>query len=84
MKTVSRNIGRCVTETKREDFDQALDTFGEFVRVSQFAKQPKHVSEVGHDGQLSANTQLGIGTILYGVEQDGSLTWLGQIIDSSD
>ena len=84
METISRNLGRCLTETKRKDFDSMLGKFGEFVRVTQSSKQPKHVSEVGHDGQLTGTNHIGIGTVLYGVEQDGSLTWLGEIIDSSD
>lgn len=82
MKTVSRTVGRCLTETKREDFDTAAAKFAEFVHVSQFSQQPKHVSEVG--GALSDSPRIFTGEILYGVEEDGSLTWLGQIIDSSD
>lgn len=87
MKKVSRTVGRCLTETKLEDFEAQVEKFAEFVRVSQFApKQPKYLHEVG-DGysQSTANAQIGIGTILYGVDpNDGTLTWLGEIIDSSD
>lgn len=82
MKTVTRNVGRCLTETKREDFDTKVKEYTEFVHASQFSKQPKHISEVG--GALSTNPKIFTGEFLYGVEQDGSLTWLGQIIDSSD
>ncbi|NJO48161.1 MAG: hypothetical protein HC840_00435 [Leptolyngbyaceae cyanobacterium RM2_2_4] len=83
MERVTRNVGRCLTETKLKDFDKQLEKFGEFVRVSQFTSpQPKHVSEYG--GQLTGSAKLGIGTILYGVDQDGFLVWLGEIIDSSD
>ena len=82
MDKVTRTVGRCLTETKRKDFDEAVKKFGEFVHASQLSQQPKHVSEVG--GALSDNPRIFTGEILYGVEEDGSLTWLGQIIDSSD
>lgn len=82
MEKISRTVGRCLTETKRKDFDAQLSNFGEFVSVSQFSAQPKHVSQF--EGQLTDSSHIDIGTILYGVEQDGSLTWLGEIIDSSD
>lgn len=82
MERISRTVGRCLTETKRKDFSDAIKKFGEFARISQFEQQPKHVSEV--DQTLTDWPTLHIGEILYGIEQDGSLTWLGEIIDSSD
>lgn len=82
MEKVSRSVGRCLTETKLKDFDSAITKYGEYVHISQFARQPKHVSEIAEP--LTDNTKLSIGTVLYGVEQDGSLTWLGEVIDSSD
>lgn len=83
VETVSRNVGRCLTATQRKDFNEFVARFAEFVHVSQFnSKPPKHVSEVS--GALKDNFRISAGEILYGVEEDGSLTWLGQIIDSSD
>lgn len=82
MDNVIRNVGPCLVETKRKDFGEAVKKFSEFVHTSQFSQQPKHVEEVG--GILSDSFRIFTGEILYGVEQDGSLTWLGQIIDSSD
>lgn len=82
MEKVSRSVGRGLTETKRKDFDQQVGRLAEFLNVSQFDAQPSHVSQVG--GQLMGEARLSISHILYGVEQDGSLLWLGEIIDSSD
>jgi len=82
MERISRTVGRCLTETKRSDFDAVVTRFAEFVRIGQDSRQPKHVSEIS--GPLSDKSFIGSGNILYGVEQDGTLTWLGQVIDSSD
>lgn len=82
MEKVTREIGRCLTETKRKDFDEAVKRFAEFINVNQFANQPKHISEVY--GRITGEANLHIASVLYGIEEGGSLTWLGQIIDSSD
>lgn len=82
METVSRTIGRCLTETKLKDFDDAANKFADFALVSQFDSQPKDASQVK---ALIQENKLSTGYILYGVNpEDGTLTWLGQIIDSSD
>lgn len=78
---VTRELKGCVTERKLKDFDQCVENFAEFARISQFVKQPKHVSEVS--GALLVNPILQTATILYGVNMDGSLVWLGEMIDSS-
>lgn len=83
MKTVSREVGRCLTETKLKSFDDEVLKFAEFVNVSQFESQPKFLYETVQDTQQTPD--LDIGYVLYGINgEDGSLTWLGQIIDSSD
>ena len=85
MKMVSRNIGRSVTEYKREDFDQAVKNYTKFYSVSQFTHtKPSSVSML--DGRAKPLTEptISIGSILFGVEQDGSLTELMSLIDSSD
>jgi len=87
-KTLSRNVGRCLTEYKREDFDQIVETFKEgFVVVDQFTyPQPKNLSEVkfGTSGGRTKQHRCSIGQILYGINEDGTLTELMSIIDSSD
>lgn len=79
---LSKEVGRCLTKSIRSDYDTVIQRFAEFVRVSQFKRQPKHISEF--DGNLIAEPELHNATILYGVEEDGSLTWLAELIDSSD
>lgn len=84
MNKVSKNVGKCLTETKRVDFDEAVNNFGEFVSIGQFADQPKHVSEVP-ETFIKNEAKLHPGYVLYGIDtENGSLTWIGQIIDSSD
>jgi hypothetical protein len=88
MKMISRNRGRCVTEYKREDYDQVVGTFKEgFVTVSQFVHpQPKDLSQVkfGTSGSRMKQPRCSIGEIQYGINDDGTLTELMSIIDSSD
>lgn len=81
----TRYLGRCLTERKLADFDAKLVRYGEFTLVSQYVapeKRPTHVSQIA--GPLIGEPRILDGTILFGVEEDGSLTWLGEIIDSSD
>ena len=80
---VSRNVGRCLTERKLKDFDAQVAKFAAFINVSQFDTQPDHAGST--DEELILEPKLQIGYLLYGVNgEDGSLTWLGEIIDSSD
>ena len=89
MKMVSRNVGRCVTEYKREDFTQIVGTFSDgYVTVSQFTHpQPKDLSQVkfgSYGTDRKKEPRCSIGEILYGINPDGTLTELMSIIDSSD
>lgn len=85
MKIISRNIGRYVTEYKREDFDQIIKNYTKFYSVSQFTyNKPETVSMLDGYAQPLTEPKCRIGEILYGVEADGSLTHLMSLIDSSD
>jgi hypothetical protein len=89
MKMVSRNVGRCVTEYKREDFAQIVSTFKEgYVTVSQFTHpQPKELGQVkfgSYGTDRHKEPRCSIGEHLYGINDDGTLTELMSIIDSSD
>lgn len=87
-KMISRNVGRCVTEYKREDYDQIVGTFTEgYVTVSQFTyPQPKDLSQAkfGTTASRMKQPRCSIGEVLYGINNDGTLTELKSIIDSSD
>jgi hypothetical protein len=85
MKMVSKTIGRCVSEYKREDFDQVVKNYTKFYSVSQFTyNKPTSVSMLDGYAQPLNEPRISIGNILFGVEQDGSLTELVYLIDSSD
>lgn len=87
MKIVSRNIGRCLTEYKREDYDQIVKNYAEFIMISQFIHpKPKTLDEalVDRHSRLRPTPQCGYGEHMFGVEKDGTLTELISIIDSSD
>lgn len=88
-KMISSNAGRCVTQYKREDFAEIVGTFKEgFVTVSQFTHpQPKNLSEVKFSSwgnERKKDARCTIGEYLYGINDDGTLTELMSVIDSSD
>lgn len=86
---VSRNVGRCLTEYVRRDFADVVGNYQRFVVISQFDETPNHIDELdfpegyGYPKQFN-EPKLGYGQILFGVEEDGTLTKLKSIIDSSD
>lgn len=86
---ISRNVGRCLTEYVRRDFADVVGKYQRFVVISQFDKTPGHINELdfpegyGYPKQFN-EPKLGYGQILFGVEEDGTLTKLKSIIDSSD
>lgn len=75
--------GRCLTEYRRKDYDEAIKGFGEFVVVSQFDPTPCHINDVPVE-RLTSQDKISFGEILYGVNPDGTLEKLKSIIDSSD
>lgn len=84
MERISRKVGRCYTETKLKSFDMEVKKFTKFVQTSQLNdKLPVDINNL-NGGQITDVSSLMCSYILYGVNEDGSLTWLGQIIDSSD
>lgn len=84
MKMISREIKSCVTENRVENFDEVVKNYSKFYSVSQFNRIPKTVSEVDGDAQLKSEPKISIGYILLGVEENGDLTKLMSLIDSSD
>jgi|WetSurMetagenome_2_1015567.scaffolds.fasta_scaffold449982_2 hypothetical protein len=83
MKYTEKAVGRCLTERCIENFDLFEVTFNNFIAVPQDKKQPKFLSEVP-EINLSKSSQCHPGYFLYGVDEDGSLTFLKSIVDSSD
>jgi hypothetical protein len=71
----------CLTKTMLVDFDEKVKAFKRFYRVSQFVyPQPKNIK--GAEGHLMEEPLLLSGEFLYGVNENGDLTWLADIIDS--
>lgn len=90
MNIITKTMGRCLTERKRDDFDLAVSECHAFGLVSQFSPQPRITTELvllATKFEVGPRTPIRIdyGTILYGIRTcDGELMWLGEIIDSSD
>ncbi len=85
----SRTLGRCLTEYTRRDFSDIVSGYTKFVTISQFSDTPKHIDNLNFQKSYdfprqSTEPKLGYGQILFGVEEDGTLTKLKSIIDSSD
>ena len=88
----SRNVGRCLTEYKREDYDEVVKKCTKFFQKSQFDKN--------HEGSLASDLfsyseihkmpmvppKCHYGSILYGIldEENPKIIQLMSVIDSSD
>lgn len=85
-KVKVENIGRNLTKTVRHDYDDVVARFSHFAHFSQFSNvdfQTKTIpSKV--DVRIEKSPAIGIGEIVFGVNHDGSIEWLGEIVDSSD
>ena len=86
MIITSRNVGRCLTENKRDDYDSLVPTFTKFICFSQFIQSPSNVNVLDNRWVPSIMTspRCNIGDKLYGIKDDGDLVFLMSIIDSSD
>ena len=78
-----------VYEYKREDYNDIVGSFKEgYVTVSQFADSlPKNLKEVNWNNfgtDRIKEPKCSIGQFLFGIEDNGDLTQLTSIIDSSD
>lgn len=85
----SRNVGKCLTEYIRRDYADVIGKYNRFVVISQFDSTPSHIDECdfkeGYGYPKQHNEPFcGYGNIMFGVEEDGTLTKLKSIIDSSD
>jgi hypothetical protein len=83
MKYVTKTIGRCLTETKLENFDEVSANYTMFISVSQFEPQPKTFQEIGK-AIVSTEAKILNGHYLYAKQESGGLLKLGSIVDSSD
>lgn len=84
-----RKVSMHITEYARRDFADIVGKYNRFVVTSQFDKEPQHIDELNFPEGYGLpkqydEPQLGHGQFLFGVEEDGTLTKLKSIIDSSD
>jgi len=82
LNLVEENLGRCLVMMRLEDFEEVAKKYTSFFSVSQFMKQPQTLSDAV--GVALTEPKLRTAEVLYGVESDGGLTFLGRIVDSSD
>lgn len=86
---ISKNVGKCLTEYKVENYDEEVKKYQRFVVVSQFDPKPSHMLDLdfpeGYGYPKQSNEPVcHIGEVMFGVEQEGFLVELKSIIDSSD
>lgn len=86
---IQKTVGRCLTEYTRSNYNDIVNNYAKFVLVSQFDKKPNNITDLDFKEGYGYPKQFNepvchTGTILFGVECNGSLTELKSIIDSSD
>ena len=75
-----KTLGTCITEYTIDNYDEAISKYTSFVAFSQFDSQ---VPSFVHENMKVLHTpKVSIGEKLYGIEKDGSLTFLKSVIDS--
>ena len=87
MKLISTSIGRCLTRTRREDFQEIQQKYSTFIHVIQWDGRynSKTTSVVDSEFQVSNSGELREAYLTFGLHEDGSsIEYIGQIIDSSD
>lgn len=81
MTYITKNLANCLEESKHINFKEMCLNFKTFLSVSQYEGYKDNVNQVSN-GKFMYNPVLHTGSMLYGVNDDGSLTLLGSIIDS--
>ena len=82
----TENIGRNLTKVVRSDFEQAVVRFRQFAHFSQFSKVNYKTTKIPElvEVRIETSPSLRAGEIMFGVNLDGTIEWLGEIVDSSD
>jgi hypothetical protein len=83
---ITNHIGHALTQHKRHDFDEIVKKYSKFVSISQFVTPPSKFDASKDEWgiELLDYPRMDYGSQLFGLEENGSLTLLGSIIDSSD
>lgn len=82
----TETVGRGLTKTVRADFEDSIKKFKQFAHFSQFSGVGPKTKKIPQfvEVRIEASPALRTGEVMFGVNPDGSLEWLGEIIDSSD
>jgi hypothetical protein len=82
----TETIGRGLTKTVLVDFEERIKKFKQFAHFSQFSGVGPKTTKIPQQTEVRIETSctLRAGEIMFGINLDGSLEWLGEIIDSSD
>ena len=83
---MTETVGRCLTKTVRSDFDSVVVKFKQFAHFSQFSGVGFKTKTIPPQVEVRIETSPMIrpGEVVFGINLDGSLEWLGEIVDSSD
>lgn len=88
IKILSENVGRCLTKNYREDMAELVQQFRHFVHISQFENVSRNTTKLPIDRavvfRVDGSPVVGIGEMMFGMDPEGTMTWLAEIIDSSD
>lgn len=86
-KMKTETVGKCLTKRTIENYDELIQKYVRFIYFSQFARGISwRTTEIPDNVELrvEAHPVLKTGEIMFGMESDGTIKWLGEIIDSSD
>lgn len=93
IKILNENLGKCLTKAYREDINDVIPKFKQFAHFSQWSQVGRETTKLpmGQPGQnifatvrIDSSPSVGPGEILFGVDKEGNMTWLAEVIDSSD
>mgnify|MGYP005841973015 CR=1 FL=1 len=83
---ITETVGKCLTRTIRSDYKDVVVKFRQFAHFSQFSGVNFKTRQIPLQTEVRIETSPAIkpGEVVFGINLDGSLEWLGEIIDSSD
>jgi|WetSurMetagenome_2_1015567.scaffolds.fasta_scaffold263858_3 hypothetical protein len=81
MEWNSRNLGRCLTEYTKPDYEEKILQYKNFGFSSQFMAQATSIESLI---RVSHEPICHIGETMYGIDDNNNLELLKMIVDSSD
>lgn len=87
VKVVTKEIGSNFVKNSREDFESAINRFRLFAHFSQFSDVSRDTKKLPDLNSATSNVRVDSspvmypGELLFGVDNDGNMTWLAELID---